>query len=218
MPWGRSKRRKSCRPAPFGQRLCRMSAQQPSSLLPCPLPPCPLPPATRPCPMHGSLLQPTLYPFFPQTDCPLALPPANFSLLCPPRPRQLMTNKHLACRTRTARNRKTVESKSGASTRAVRVSYSSPHAQHSQVRPRSTSPRRKAPSSGQRRGAASRSPSSRSPKRSRSPKKKSVSARCCGSLLVCAPAPMLHATEGTEGMPQKAATSSLQLPNVCVLW
>jgi hypothetical protein len=100
---------------------------------------------------------------------------------------------HPRGRTRTAHNRKKVESKGGAS-EAISAMGSPAHralatavfASVGRARPRSASPGRKSPASGQRRGASSHHSHSRSPKRSRSPKKKAVSARC-GSCFVCAP-------------------------------
>jgi len=99
---------------------------------------------------------------------------------------------HPRGRTRTAHNRKKVESKGGASEAISTMGSPAPRALAAAVfasmgraRPRSASPGRKSPASGLRKGATSHS-HSRSPKTSRSPKKKAVSSRC-GSCFVCAP-------------------------------
>jgi hypothetical protein len=98
---------------------------------------------------------------------------------------------HPRGRTRTAHNRKKVESRGGASETIWDPLHLAPSggspapgslasavfASVGRVRPRSASPGRKSPASSQRRGAASHS-HSRSPKRSWSSKKKTVSARC----------------------------------------
>jgi hypothetical protein len=113
--------------------------------------------------------------------------------LCSPVPFHSQSQgTHPRGRTRMAHNRKKVQSKGGASEVISTIRSPGPRALAAAVfasvgraRPRSASPGRKSPASGLRRGAASHS-HSRSPKTSRSPKKKAVSSRC-GSCFVCAP-------------------------------